>query len=71
MESIRKGLAGWIDTGVIADVLFEDLIRRGLKSSDITLENAKKLWLAALEDLPSMIDSVPTDRILKEAGSAR
>jgi hypothetical protein len=63
----RRDIISWIDAGVVADILMENLARRGLPAS---LENAKKLWLATLEDLPSTIDSVPTDRILK-ACSAR
>jgi len=49
---------------VIAGGLRESLLKRELP---VTVPNMKGLWLAALEDLHSMIDAVPDSRIESEA----
>lgn len=55
-----KEVREWIDPAPIADLLIEDLQERGLPA---TFDNAKKLWLAALEDLHQLISDVPDIRV--------
>jgi len=62
--SVRKALVNWLDKEVIANAILHVLAEKNLP---ITIHNAKGLWLASLESLSSMMDDVPTTRILKEA----
>lgn len=47
-KDLQKKIADWIDTGVIADVIIEELEDAGIKP---TFANAKKTWLNVLESL--------------------
>jgi len=51
---ILEELAQWIDDDAIANTIIEELEEQGLQP---TLENAKKVWLDALEGLPHLIAS--------------
>jgi hypothetical protein len=59
-----KIVTEWVDGGVIADALAENLKIRGVPAS---VNNMKGLWLATLESLPRMFDDVPDERIIREA----
>jgi hypothetical protein len=60
----ERSIRDWIDTEPIAELLIENLKERDIEP---TAEHAKKLWLAALEDLNEMIKNVPDSRIVEEA----
>lgn len=45
-DKVKEALADWIDSGVIAEAILEDLEEAGIEP---TLENAQKLWLDSLE----------------------
>jgi hypothetical protein len=64
--SARAEVAAWIDDGVIADELVATLQRNGML---VTVPNMKGLWLAALEDVHSMLRDVPDSRLEKEAAA--
>ena len=42
----RAKFLGWLDTGVIADAIIEDLEEQGVEA---TFDNIEKVWLAFLE----------------------
>jgi len=48
MPTVREMLAQWIDDDTIANAIIEELEEQGLQP---TLENTKKVWLDALEEL--------------------
>lgn len=49
-ERLMKQLTEWIDAGVIAQAIIDDMQEYGLPQSEITLETAKKIWLGFLEN---------------------
>jgi hypothetical protein len=52
--SHRNDLADWIDTSVISEVILEGLEEEAISP---TLENGKKVWLHALEELKHLTAS--------------
>ena len=46
MSRIKRELAGWIETDVIAEHILEELEEQGIQP---TLENAKTVWLDVLD----------------------
>ena len=63
-EDAQQTVAEWVDGGVIANQLAENLKERGMR---VNVKNMKALWLAALEELANTIDGVPDDRVRREA----
>jgi len=49
-DKLSKQLTEWIDSGVIAQAIIDDMQDYGLPQSEITLETAKKIWLGFLEN---------------------
>lgn len=60
LKTVREQLTEWISTGAIVDLLLENITERGLP---VTVDNAKKLWYAALEGLSDLVREVPDKRI--------
>ena len=46
-KTARANFLGWLDTGVIADAIIEDLEEQGV---GVTADNMKKVWLSFLEN---------------------
>jgi hypothetical protein len=51
--SVKRELAGWIETDVIAEHILDELKDQGVRT---TLQNAKKIWLDVLEN--DLCDSI-------------
>ena len=55
MSDIQRELSAWIDTGVIAETILDELKDQGM---DATVENGKTVWLDVLEnELPIALRS--------------
>jgi len=49
-DKLSNQLTEWIDSGVIAQAIIDNMQEYGLPQSEITLETAKKIWLGFLEN---------------------
>ena len=54
-DKAREKMAKWIDPNVITDIIFDSLDEFDIKP---TFENAKKLWLAVLNNLFDTTDQI-------------
>jgi len=60
---IENELAMWVDDAVVAELIIEQMAEHDMQ---ITLPNAKAVWLDALEHLPQLIRA--SVQALKEKG---
>lgn len=58
-QSVAEDLADWIDLGVIAECVLEEMADQDMP---LTLDLAKRVWLDVLENLHSQLE-VSVDRI--------
>jgi len=57
-QAVIAEVGNWIKADVIACVIAEELVDRGL---NVTFENCKKVWLRVLENLSAQVSYAITD----------
>ena len=54
VDAIEVALGSWIDTNVIAECIIESAVEKGI---DLTVDQAKQVWLRILERLHAIVDA--------------